>query len=265
MGDQAVGLEDGAHFLVVVALVQAACAAGLAWSASGFTGKLWRVSSSSLKSLRLAPATERPTGTPPPSTHNERLVPCLLRSTGEGPVFFPRQGSLGHRPVDAHPGPVDAVEGVVFSQARLPKSQEEAVLDPRLEAVVRRGGGTKAGGVERRSTGSRCAARKRSPPRTPDPARGAARRRADACCDARAKAARSSVQSSSVNPKQPPVLGDALGVGSGGGLSSWQARSSPTCIVSRHAIIRIGSKARMVYRTIVVALLPLVVFVGWLG
>ena len=61
-------------------------------------------------------------GTPPPSTSNERLVPCLLRSTGEGPVFFPRQGSLGHRAIPAHPGPVDASEGVVGGQPCLPKA-----------------------------------------------------------------------------------------------------------------------------------------------
>src|SRR5689334_25342723 len=110
---------------------------------------LWMVSANILKSLRLAPATHKPTGTPPDSTSNERLVPCLLRSTGLGPVFFPRQGSLGYRPIHRKPTPINAVKGVVLRQARLPEAQKKAVLHPRLEAVVRRGGGTKPGAGKR--------------------------------------------------------------------------------------------------------------------
>jgi hypothetical protein len=62
------------------------------------------------------------------------------------PVFFPCQGSLGHRPIHAHPGPVDTGKGVIRGQARLPEAQKEALLDPLLEAVVRGGTGAKAGG-----------------------------------------------------------------------------------------------------------------------
>src|SRR5881275_2718714 len=97
---------------------------------------LVRVSTNSLKSFLFAPATNKPTGTPLDSTSNERLVPCLLRSTGLGPVFFPRQGRLGHRPIHREPTPVDAVKGVVLSQTGLPEAQKEAVFDPRLKAVV---------------------------------------------------------------------------------------------------------------------------------
>jgi hypothetical protein len=66
-----------------------------------------------------------------------------------GPVFFPRQGSLGYRTVHAHPLPVDAVEGVVRGQPRLPEAQEKAVGHPRLKPIMRGGGGTKPGGRER--------------------------------------------------------------------------------------------------------------------
>src|SRR5205085_5101316 len=110
---------------------------------------LWMVSAKSLKSLRLAPATAKPTGTPLDSTSNERLVPCLLRSTGLGPVFFPRQGRFGHRPIHGEPTPINAVKGVVLGQPCLPETQKEAVFDPRLKAVVCRGAWADAGGRQR--------------------------------------------------------------------------------------------------------------------
>src|SRR3954451_23756102 len=149
---------------------------------------LWMVSANILKSLRLAPATHKPTGTPPASTSNERLVPCLLRSVGLGPVFFPRQGCFGHRPIHREPTPVDAVEGVVLGQPGLPETQKEAVLDPRLKAVVGRRAWANAGSRERvpLATGSR--ARKRCRPHTLDPARAAARPQSGACFCAPARA-----------------------------------------------------------------------------
>ena len=107
---------------------------------------LQSVSTNILKSFLLAPATHRPTGTPLASVRSERLVPCLPRSTGLAPVFFPGQGRLGHGPIHGQPAPVDAVERVVLGQARLPETQKEAVLHPSLEAVVRRGRRTDAGG-----------------------------------------------------------------------------------------------------------------------
>src|SRR5947199_5060505 len=97
---------------------------------------LWRVSAKSLKSLRLAPATHKPTGTPLASTRSERLVPLLARSVGLGPVFFPCQGRFGHCPIHREPSPVDAVEGVVLGQTLMPEAQKEALFDPRLEADV---------------------------------------------------------------------------------------------------------------------------------
>ena len=58
------------------------------------------------------------------------------------PVFFPPERCLGHAPVHAQPGPVDAREAVVVEQALLPELEEDAGGDPLLEAVV--GGGTRA-------------------------------------------------------------------------------------------------------------------------
>src|SRR3954464_1023306 len=110
---------------------------------------LMRVSTNIVKSFLFAPATHKPTGTPLASTSNERLVPLLARSVGLVPVFFPREGCLGHRPLHREPTPVDPVEGVVLSQTGLPEAHKEAVFDPRLEAVVGRRAWADAGGRQR--------------------------------------------------------------------------------------------------------------------
>jgi hypothetical protein len=64
------------------------------------------------------------------------------------PVFFPPEGGLGHAPVHAQPGPVDAVQAVVVEQALIPPFEEDAGFDPLLEAVVGGGAGTELGGIE---------------------------------------------------------------------------------------------------------------------
>jgi hypothetical protein len=64
------------------------------------------------------------------------------------PVFFPPEGSLGHAPVQAQPLPVDALQAVIFEQPGLPQGQEDAGLEPLLEAVVGRGPWAELGRVE---------------------------------------------------------------------------------------------------------------------
>src|SRR5438270_4883827 len=92
----------------------------------------------SFMSLRLAPSTASPTGMPSASTSRLRLAPFLARSVGFLPVFFPPEGRLGHAPVHAQPGPVQAPQVVVGQQAGLPHGLEDAGLDPLLEAVMGR-------------------------------------------------------------------------------------------------------------------------------
>src|SRR5579859_6653702 len=99
------------------------------------TGMLANVASTIFMSLRLAPSTARPTGTPRPSTSWLRLTPFLARSVGFLPVFFPPEGCLGHAPVHRQPVPIDAFEAVIFQQARLPHFKEDTLLNPKLEAV----------------------------------------------------------------------------------------------------------------------------------
>src|SRR5215469_942513 len=99
-------------------------------------------------SLRLAPSTATPTGMPSASTSRLRLTPCLARSVGFWPVFFPPEGRLGHAPVHRQPRPVDAFAVVVGHQADLPHLLEDAGLHPFLEAVVGRGPGAEDGGVQ---------------------------------------------------------------------------------------------------------------------
>src|SRR4051794_24179549 len=113
------------------------------------TGMLSRVSPTIFMSLRLAPSTASPTGTPLASTNRLRLTPFLARSVGFFPVFSPPERGLGHAPVHAQPGPVDAPEVVELQEARPPELQEDAGGGPLLEPVVGGGGGADAGGVQR--------------------------------------------------------------------------------------------------------------------
>src|SRR5262245_34980787 len=107
------------------------------------------VSRTIFMSGRLAPSTARPTGTPLPSTSWLRLTPFLARSVGFLPVFFPPQGCLGHAPVHAQKGPVDALQAVIVEQALLPELEEDARFDPLLEAVVGGGTGAELGSIQR--------------------------------------------------------------------------------------------------------------------
>jgi len=83
------------------------------------------------------------------STSRLRLAPLLARSVGFLPVFFPPEGCLGHAPVHAQPGPIDAFQAIVFQQACLPDLKKDAGFDPFLKTVVRRGTRTKLGGIQR--------------------------------------------------------------------------------------------------------------------
>src|SRR5918992_4653014 len=100
------------------------------------------VSSTILKSLRFAPSTARPIGTPSPSVRRLRLVPSFPRSVGFLPTFFPPKGGFGHRSVHGQPLPVNTLQGFVHSQALLPEGQEDPGCCPLLEAAVRRATGT---------------------------------------------------------------------------------------------------------------------------
>src|ERR1700736_1474452 len=107
---------------------------GVGWGRS--TGTLSRVSRTNFMSLRLAPSTAMPTGTPEASTSTLRLTPPLARSVGFFPVFFPPEGSLGHAPVDTQPVPIDPLEVVVFQQTCLPHLQEHAGSNPLLKPIM---------------------------------------------------------------------------------------------------------------------------------
>jgi hypothetical protein len=86
---------------------------------------------------------------PSASTSRLRLPPFLARSVGFLPVFFPPEGCLGQAPVQRQPGPVDALQAVVFEESSLPELKEDAGLDPLLEAIMGGGAGAELGGVQR--------------------------------------------------------------------------------------------------------------------
>ena len=79
---------------------------------------------------------------PWPSVNRLRLTPPLARSVGFGPVFFPPERRLGHRPVHAQPVPRDALQLVKLFHPRLPEFQENVRFDPCLKPIVGRGFGT---------------------------------------------------------------------------------------------------------------------------
>src|SRR5579864_1702562 len=109
---------------------------------------LCRVASASFMSWRLAPSTASPTGMPSASTRMLRLTPCLARSVGFLPVFFPPEGGLGLAPVHRQEGPIDALVVVVGHQAGMPQRQEDALLHPALETVVGCRARAEASGVQ---------------------------------------------------------------------------------------------------------------------
>jgi len=112
------------------------------------TGMLSTVSAKSLKSFRFAPSTTRPIGTPRPSVNRLRLVPRLARSVGLGPVFFPAERSLGHRPVHREPLPVDPLQLVVSEESAFPERAKHSGLSPLLKPPVCRRRRADAGGLQ---------------------------------------------------------------------------------------------------------------------
>src|ERR687886_2322448 len=104
--------------------------------------RLSMVARTSFMSCRLAPSTATPIGTPCPSVSRLRLTPCLPRSVGFGPVFFPPKRCLRHRSVHTQPVPVNALQLVKLFHSCKPEFLEDPRLDPLLEAVVGGGLGT---------------------------------------------------------------------------------------------------------------------------
>src|SRR6266550_8953070 len=100
--------------------MQSPCgSSSVGWGRS--TGIDCSVSSTNFISVRLAPATARPIGTPRPSVWSDRLVPLLARSVGLGPVLFPPERGFGQHPVQRLPVPLDAHLRIIRLQARDPE------------------------------------------------------------------------------------------------------------------------------------------------
>jgi hypothetical protein len=111
-------------------------------------GMLASVSSTILPSGRLAPSTATPIGTPSPSTNRLRLTPCLARSVGFFPVFFPPERRFGHAAVHAHPGPVDPFPIVISQETGFPQSPKNTSFHPFLKPIVGSRTGNKTGSVQ---------------------------------------------------------------------------------------------------------------------
>ena len=95
-----------------------------------------RVSATILLSCVLAPQTDSPIGRPFPSVSRLRFVPCLARSVGLGPVFFPPERGLGHRSVHRLPFPVQSMQIIEFLQGFRPQFLEDSPLHEHLEVSM---------------------------------------------------------------------------------------------------------------------------------
>lgn len=178
---EAKSLCQPAHLLKVIALSKQRCCGASTVGLSRSTGMIQRVSTNSLQSFLLAPATAKPTGTPLASFSNERLVPLLAAIHRLGLLFFPARGAM-------------VIARSMESQLQLMplKASYSAKLPARSRLVPTTPGSgrvpwKKGRGLWRKacSAGSRCAAQRKCRPRTPDPARRTVRRRSDVCSDAR--------------------------------------------------------------------------------
>src|SRR5262245_31444154 len=91
-----------------------------------------------LKSFRFAPSTTTLTGMPCASVSTLRFVPRFARSVGLGPVFFPTERGLRHRPIHRYPAPVESNKLVVAVERFRPKLLEHTGLRPLHEPAMRR-------------------------------------------------------------------------------------------------------------------------------
>jgi len=91
---------------------------------------LARAASAGFLSCRLAPSTAMPMGIPVPSRGKLRLTPPLAPSVGFGPVFFPAQRRLRHRPIPRPP--LEPLQFVIFLEPQRPRLAEHAFLTPLL-------------------------------------------------------------------------------------------------------------------------------------
>src|SRR3972149_4884421 len=93
---------------------------------------LSRVACTNFISCRLAPSIASPTGTPCPSVNRLRLTPCLPRSVGLGPVFFPAERGFGHRPTHPQPPQINAFQLVELLDGHPPEWEKDTRLCPLL-------------------------------------------------------------------------------------------------------------------------------------
>ncbi len=118
-------------------------------------GMLAIVSFVILESFRFAPSIAMPMGIPCPLVSRLRFAPCLARSVGLGPHFFPRKRRFRHRPVQGLPFPVDPFKFVIAGKPFSPYCEKHSRLNPFLKTAVRRGRRTQPGFVERIPLASR--------------------------------------------------------------------------------------------------------------
>jgi hypothetical protein len=129
-------------------LIQAQALRGSRAQLRPLAGILAMVSRALLKSVRLAPSTARPLGTPPPSVSTRRLVPILPRAVGFLPTVFPHNGGVGPGPFHRQPFPVKPLQGLVGHQTTPPQLAEDPSRRPLLATAMSRATAANVDGMQ---------------------------------------------------------------------------------------------------------------------
>ncbi len=138
-----------AYFLVVISFVHTHALWAFLGRAGRFNTMLFMVCLTNFMSCRLAPSIAKPIGTPWASVSRLRFTPCLARSVGLGPVFFPSQRRFGHRSIHSQPVPIDPLQIIELFHPGFPQLQKNPGGYPGLKPIMRRGIGTQLGRVQR--------------------------------------------------------------------------------------------------------------------
>jgi hypothetical protein len=137
MGNEVKAFKQRSHLVIIVPLIQTHALSAPGSRIRPPNGNAPEgVSSVILKSFLFAPSITHPMGMPLPSVKRLRFMPCLARSVGLGPLFFPRQGRFAPRPIHRTEAPINAFQFVVALETLLPERPEYARLAPLLEPAV---------------------------------------------------------------------------------------------------------------------------------
>ncbi len=133
MGGKAEVVKNVAHFLVVVAFVQAH---SLRFCLCRFGPVYYDPRESQFHIMAIGSLDLHRKGHSMPLCKHTAFHAALAAIGGIGTGFFPAQRSFGHGPIHAQPIPIDPTELIKLLDTHLPQFEEYTRLHPDLEAIV---------------------------------------------------------------------------------------------------------------------------------